>query len=206
MKDILDYIYSKEGVIETLGTITPSDSRPSARTKIERLHNLVHFEFYQQRHTSFELRIDFEPKKYREIDLLNFSSIHKMVKNFFEVRVQRQADYVLMREWGKKGGRLHYHGIIYLHDEGNQTVMAKLKKKLVDQFGRRTKITNITYPDSYIPYMFKRFMNEKLVISEEIISSRPLMFYINTADGHLPVKEIYTMKTLEEYENKRTKK
>lgn len=209
MKDICDYLYNKRGVIETLGAITPEKQRLSKQQKIVRLHNLVNQWFYQQDgHTAYELRIDFDPKK---VNTTYFDLIHKELQLRFNNKYAKHVQYVLMREWGTNGTqRLHYHGLVYFRREGNQTDMAKFKVDLVRQYGSRSKIQILTYPDSYIPYMFKRFLLEDILFSSEIICSLPLVGMVNHPDGRTDdsgsegtITSKYTWKSLMDYQEQR---
>lgn len=202
MTTILDYLYKtgkeikmSEASVRALGTITRAK-----REAIIRLHNLTDLWFYQTKSTAYELRIDFDPKKW---DTTNFEYAHKYVKNTFYL--QKHISYVMMREWGTAGGRLHYHGIILIHDNNNQTYMAKMKHLIKNHFGRRSQITFITYPESYIPYMYKRFLVEnELRMNSEIISSYPICSEALTSDTPIPQK--YTEESLIEYQKQRSEK
>lgn len=201
--NILDYfnksIKKSPSVIKTLGTIT-RDRQES----IVKLHNLTDLWFYQTNQQAFELRIDFDPKKW---DTTNFEFAHKYLKNTFER--QKHIHYVMMREWSPKSGNLHYHGIVSIHDNTNQTYMAKLKLLIKRHFGRRSRVVTITYPQSYIPYIYKRYMEEKetRIGTSEIISNYPIVSEV--VQGEYPLEKKYTWEALMEYkkrrdENKRT--
>lgn len=211
MTDITSYFkHDDVRCTRPLGTGTAEKGLANGETRRERivrLHNITNQWFYQQDETAFELRIDFDPKKWSQYALTNFQEVHKYVKNFFYL--QKHISYVMMREWSPKSGNLHYHGIIYVRDNNNQTYMAKIRQAIVRQFGWRSKIKHITYPDSYIPYMFKRYMDEKelRIASSEVICSLPICSEVT--QGETPLEEKYTWESLLEYKaqrllNKRT--
>lgn len=206
VKNILDYVYNQQGVIETLGTITPEAVSLSRREKILRLHNLTYLWWYARcGHTAYELRIDFDPKKH---NTLYYDEIHKFVRGVFRNHIQHKASYVLMREWGTKGERLHYHGLILFHDEENQTHKAKVKLELAKQFGKRSKITILKYPLSYIPYMYKRFLStEEPMFSSEIINDSNLISMVHSPNDPIAqAHEFYKWEDLEKYREQRNDK
>lgn len=117
--------------------------------------------------TCLEMRIDFDPKKWKS--LLWFDLVHREVKQILQ-NLDNVCDYVCVREWGTKGGRLHYHGVIRFF-RVNQTDMAKVKKVLKTHFGLRSDVKQINDFRSYVAYMFKRFyLEEGLRPKSEVIT------------------------------------
>nr|UOF78861.1 putative rep [Cressdnaviricota sp.] len=196
MKTIIDYLDHEEtGVIaNALGAITPE----KRHERIVKLHNTVHKLFYDNPlSTSFELRIDFDPKK---VNTDAVEDCHRLVRIVLD-DYKKHFEYIVMREWGQHGtGRLHYHGLIK-QTSGGQTSMAKLRSYLKRIFGRRSDIKFITYPTSYIPYMLKRTIQEDNILYKEWFSSLLIKSVYMNIDEYRP-QEIYNYEYLL---NKRTK-
>jgi len=140
-----------EGVLNPLAKEHPSDE------KKQFLYWVHYVQEMSEKGTCLEMRIDFDPKKWKS--LLWFDKVHTEVKGILQ-NMDNICDYVCVREWGTKGGRLHYHGVIRFF-RVNQTDMAKVKKLLKTYFGLRSDVKQIGDFRSYVAYMFKRFVIEE---------------------------------------------